>query len=933
MPIEERLNPFPGLRPFEPEEDHLFFGREKQIDELLRRLRTTRFLTVIGTSGSGKSSLVRAGLIPALEGGSMVRAGSSWRIAKFRPGGDPIGHLAAALSDPAVLGTNAELAATQRVLTEATLRRGTRGLIDAVHQARIPEDDNLLVVVDQFEELFRFRHSRQLENSKDEALAFVKLLLEPTRQDSSIYIVLTMRSDFIGDCMEYAGLPEAVNAGQYLVPRMSRDELRSAITGPVAVAGGQIAPRLVLRLLNEVCDDQDQLPVLQHALMRTWEHWQEHRPEGGAIDLPDYEAVGTMRQALSNHAEQAFEEVIAENEQHIAERLFKALTDTFSDPRGVRRPTSFEELVAICDVPDAKLAQTIEIFRRSGRSFLMPPPGIALSPGTVVDISHESLMRRWTRLMDWAREESRSAAVYVRIGQAAKWFDDGIAGLWRDPELELGLQWKRQTGPTPDWARRYDPEFKRAMQFLERSAQERQRLRAAEEKARKRKLREYQWAAGVLAVLLVIAGVLFRMARVQKARAETYLQLAQNAVNEMLSSAGRQQARVAADVPELESFRKELLEKARVFYAAFERREPDSDEIRIEMARAHFRLGDINRLLERDDSAVGEYGRAIEQFGRLSREFPHRAELRQALANSYNWLGETLRLRAGTRGDAEQAYNRALSLQEPLVRENPADVAYRRELARSHYNRGIVRYENRQLDASAADFRQAIELLKPMVEGNSDPGVRQELARAYNDLGNLLRYQDQLSEAEPLLQRAAAIDQQLTQQFPDAREYRYELATFYNNLALLAVARKNYELAQQRNRRAVSLLEELARPAPSLSLELAKGHNLAAQVSEPRGSAAVEAECQRSHEILGKLAGNPSVRGRPEFRQVYRDLGYNYLELAQMELRESSLENAQRALDKCWRVLPELSDTERSSLEESYHKVERQVRSRISTRK
>src|ERR1039458_10898057 len=93
-------NPFPGLRPFEPEEDHLFFGREKQIDELLRRLRGTRFLPVVGASGSGKSSLVRCGLIPALQGGSMAGAGSGWRTAVLRPGEDPIGHLAGALSVP-----------------------------------------------------------------------------------------------------------------------------------------------------------------------------------------------------------------------------------------------------------------------------------------------------------------------------------------------------------------------------------------------------------------------------------------------------------------------------------------------------------------------------------------------------------------------------------------------------------------------------------------------------------------------------------------------------------------------------------------------------------------------------------------------------------------------------------------------------------------
>ena len=376
------LNPFPGLRPFEPEEDYLFFGREKEIDELLRRLRTTRFLSVVGTSGTGKSSLVRSGLIPNLHGGFMATAGSSWRTLLFRPGEDPIANLAEALDAPDILGTKGELASTNRVLLEATLRRGALGLVNAVRQARVPSNDNLLIVVDQFEELFRFRRDDQTKSWKDETVAFVKLLLEARQQNElPIYVVLTIRSDFIGDCLEYPGLPEAINAGQYLVPRMTRDEVRSAITGPVAVAGGEIAPRLVQRLLNELGSTQDQLPVLQHALMRTWDHWEGHHQPGEPIDFVDYEAIGTQRDALSLHAEEAFQDTGDEHNQRITQRLFRALTDTFSDPRGVRRPTSIRELAAICETPEPDIIRIVEIFRRPGRSFRNAAPNFVTRVG------------------------------------------------------------------------------------------------------------------------------------------------------------------------------------------------------------------------------------------------------------------------------------------------------------------------------------------------------------------------------------------------------------------------------------------------------------------------------------------------------------------------------------------------------------------------
>jgi len=237
----ETFNPFPGLRPFGPEENHLFFGREQIVDQLLMRLRVTRFLGVIGSSGCGKSSLVRGGIIPSLHGGYMMRAGSSWRVAVMRPGIDPLRNLAGALNQPDILGQQAGVEEASPVLTEVTLRRSNLGLVDCVRQARLPQEDNLLIVVDQFEELFRFKHSGQSESSRDEAVAFVKRLLSAAdQQELPIYIVLTMRSDFIGECAQFAELTAKINDSHYLIPQLTREQKRRAIEGPVAVVGVQV---------------------------------------------------------------------------------------------------------------------------------------------------------------------------------------------------------------------------------------------------------------------------------------------------------------------------------------------------------------------------------------------------------------------------------------------------------------------------------------------------------------------------------------------------------------------------------------------------------------------------------------------------------------------------------------------------------------------
>ena len=482
-------NPFPGLRPFETDEYRLFFGREGQADELLTRLQRTRFLAVVGTSGSGKSSLIRAGLMPALRGGMMAGAGSGWRIAVMRPGGDPIGNLAAELVRDDVLseaGAGLPHSEAEAVI-DATLRGGSLGIVDVARQGRLGEHDKLLIVVDQFEELFRFRAVRENANA-DEACAFVKLLLEGAQQlEQSIYVVLTMRSDFLGDCAQFQGLPEAINDGQYLIPRMTRDERRFAVTGPVGVTRGKITEPLVNRLLNDVGDNPDQLPILQHALMRTWDYWQAHRRDGEPIGMEHYEAIGTMSDALSRHADEAFNELPDERSRQIAEKMFKALTERGADNREIRRPTRMDALCAIAGASIQEITAVIEVFRGGGRSFLMPPTGVPLHPDTVIDISHESLIRNWQRLKAWVNEEAQSARIYRRVAETAVLHREGSEGLLQDPALQIAIDWQQQTKPNAAWAERYHPDFAESIAYLDQSKvardaaiAERERQRTAE---------------------------------------------------------------------------------------------------------------------------------------------------------------------------------------------------------------------------------------------------------------------------------------------------------------------------------------------------------------------------------------------------------------------------------------------------------------------
>ena len=502
------LNPFPGLRPFHENEEHLFFGRESQIDTMVDELAATRFLAVVGTSGSGKSSLVNCGLKPALSRGLMSSAGTSWRMAQFRPGGDPIKAMAHALAQPGGLFSQAFEGLSVEEIIEATLRMSKLGLVDIYEQAHLEERPNLLVIVDQFEELFRYRNiqpsSEESSGAEDRSVAFVNLLLEAASSNRPIYVVLTMRSDFLGDCSQFPGLPEAINRGQYLVPRMSRDERRSAIAGPVAVAGGEISPVLLTRLVNDVGDNPDQLSILQHALNRTWAQWQ--RVGGiGAMDLPHYEAIGTMSRALDLHAESAYAELRDDRQRIICQKVFQALTDKGPYLRGVRRPTSAETLCLINDATLDELKLVLDVFRKPSRSFVTPPMPEPIAPETVIDISHESLMRIWNRLKGWVDEEAESASQYERLVQNMSLHAKGAAGLMTDPELSLMLEWQQKWQPNVAWAERYRLGFDSAIAFLDDSREARDAALLADEERKRRELRRTRQIAAVLGTAFVLA--------------------------------------------------------------------------------------------------------------------------------------------------------------------------------------------------------------------------------------------------------------------------------------------------------------------------------------------------------------------------------------------------------------------------------------------
>lgn len=494
-----QVNPFPGIRSFESDEDHLFFGRESQIKNVITKLQNSRFLAITGSSGSGKSSFVRAGIIPSLFKDKVVVSDKQWTLAIFRPSSNPIMNLARALFDAFKKEEimPEELDSVEKVYS--ILASGEDGLIKIIDMRNKLYLRNRLLIIDQFEELFRYKLSSQ--NSKEESIEFVKLILSVISQNTaSVYIIITMRSDFLGDCAEYEGLPDAINTGNYLIPRMTDAEKKMAISGPIEVSGAKVTEALLERLLFDVGDDPYQLPVLQHALMRTWNHWFINKRDDRSIDIVDYEAIGTMADAISKHAEQIFNDLPSEKSKFITEKLFKALTFLGSeyDVRGTRRPTPLKEILTLTEAKEEELFDVIDRFRAPGCAFLMPNYKTSLLDDTVIDIAHESIMRKWRRLKEWVDDEMKSAERYLRLSKSAELYYEGKSGLLVNPELQLTLRWQQQNKPNRAWAFRYDPAFEKAITFLEYSKKEQEREIARKENQQKRDLQRAKKFAIIL---------------------------------------------------------------------------------------------------------------------------------------------------------------------------------------------------------------------------------------------------------------------------------------------------------------------------------------------------------------------------------------------------------------------------------------------------
>jgi hypothetical protein len=479
--------PYKGLASFEAQDAEYFFGREELIAELTARLAGTRFMAVVGPSGSGKSSVVRAGLLPAVWGGALPGS-AAWQTLVVTPGAHPLNELAvrlSLLSDDRPASVLRDLEGDHRAF-ELAIRRAFADHPDAVR---------LLLVIDQFEELFA------LCRDEGERRQFIDALLYAVEADQGRAVVVpTIRADFFGRCADYPGLAGRL-VDSVLVGPMREEELRAAIERPAAVVGLRLEPGLAELILDDVAGEPGALPVLSHALFETF-----GRRRGRTLTLSGYAESGGVAGAIAQTADTVFAQ-FTPAEKAIARNIFLRLTEL-----GEEGTQDTRRRVAPGELPrTAEEAPTVEALLKT-----LADARLITTGEDTVEVAHEALIREWPKLRGWLEQDREGLRIHRHLTEAAQeWERLGReeGELYRGARLAAAGEWTQEHAGILNPLEREFLDASRELaerEEAEREAQRQRELKAAQALAAEQEKRaeEQAQAAGRLrqrALLLAAA--------------------------------------------------------------------------------------------------------------------------------------------------------------------------------------------------------------------------------------------------------------------------------------------------------------------------------------------------------------------------------------------------------------------------------------------
>ncbi len=727
--IRGTICPYKGLEFFSEEDAPLFFGRDAEAGALKNTVTKHNVAALIGRSGSGKSSLVRAGLLPRLRRAGERRGGGDvWDSLVIRPGQEPLQALASAFTP--IRSDEDPMDRTRRLMNQAEdLRRDSPDFLAQHVQHRLTEArlhvDRLLIVVDQAEELFSVPWDRttpeDIQRFHDDGAQFIRLLLGAAERGKAS-VVLTIRSDFYDHLMHSPFAPHLSDA----LVRLTRiQDLRPCIEQPAAMVGLKLADGLTDQIVGEVGAEETNLPLMQHALERTW------RNRSGSVLTHDaYQKAGGVAQAINQAASDCYASLRTDQDRDAARRLFLRLVRPGVGGANVRMQAPAPT--------DVTALRVMERFADPSRRLLL----IDEKDSTrVVELAHEALVRGWDTLRGWV-ENSRDN---LRIrDQITDWMSNAKGGLL--PPGTVLLQSARALAADPGDVH-LDAEI---LRYIVRSTEAEDAQAQAEAE--------------------------------QQARTEAYAQAAQNAASDLVFniaiSLEDQQGISTAAVSRILDTAMGVIDRMLLF-------RPDDPALLRIKAAASAQFADTYGRIGEIDRQKGMAEQSLSIAKRLSDAAPNDEGYQRDLSVSHKKLGDVL-VAQGNLTEALTAYRATHTILERLAQADPGNAGWQRDLSVSHDNLGDVLVAQGNLTEALTAYRASLAIRERLAQADpGNAGWQHDLGQAHAFLVYVHRKLAQIPEAREHLVAGRAILVDLVAKHPEFAQWKKDLAWFDGQLAAL----------------------------------------------------------------------------------------------------------------------------------------------------